>query len=210
MKSATFEIFAGWCAVLTGIFTLLYSIAFILVQQSAPFIGALLSSLFLLAIGLLSSAALTAIYARLRGWAQEFSLWAYLLGFVASLGSAMHGGYDLANEIHPSDAATALTSANVPSEVDPRGLLTFLVAGLAILSFSWLIVRSRRLPRGLGYLGYASAALSIILYLARLIVLSPSNLVIVVPAILSGFLVAPIWYVWLGLALWRGSSRWSD
>lgn len=45
-----------------------------------------------------------------------------------------------------------------------------------------------------------------ILYLGRLIVLDPTNPVILVPALLNGFLVNPIFYLWLGLALLRGRS----
>jgi hypothetical protein len=44
------------------------------------------------------------------------------------------------------------------------------------------------------------------LYLGRLIVLDPTSPVILVPALLNGFLVNPALYIWLGLALLRGRS----
>jgi hypothetical protein len=47
-----------------------------------------------------------------------------------------------------------------------------------------------------------SAVLLIVLYLGRLIALDPTNLVILVPALLNGFLINPGWYIWLGAALW--------
>jgi hypothetical protein len=56
----------------------------------------------------------------------------------------------------------------------------------------------------LGYLAYLSAVLLVVLYLGRLIVLDPTNPLILVPALLNGFLVNPALYVWLGLALLRG------
>jgi hypothetical protein len=202
MKSTTFEIFAGWCAVLAGIFGFLYAVAFILIARSAPATGALLSGLFLLLVGLCASAALLAVYSRLRGQAPEFALWAYLLGFVGAVGSTIHGGYDLAVAINPSDLARS--QAVLPSQVDPRGLLTFGVTGLSLFFLSLLIARSRRFPRGLAVFGYLSAVLTIILYLGRLIILDAANPVVVVPAILEGFLINPIWYVWLGITLWRG------
>ena len=38
----------------------------------------------------------------------------------------------------------------------------------------------------------------------ELVVLDSSNPIIVIPALLSGFLVNPAWYLWLGFALRRG------
>lgn len=103
--------------------------------------------------------------------------------------------------LHPYTVA----EANAPSAIDPRGLLTFGASGIGLWVFSWLILRSTSLPRGLGYLGYLVAALQIVLYLGRLIVLEATNPVIVVPALLAGFIVTPIWYVWLGVSLLRGA-----
>jgi len=39
-----------------------------------------------------------------------------------------------------------------------------------------------------------------------LIVFDPTKPVILVPALLNGFLINPIFYVWLGLALLRGRT----
>lgn len=123
------------------------------------------------------------------------------MGLAGALGSAVHGGYDLANTINPPPSIPDL-----PNPVDPRGLLTFGVAGIALLVVAWLIGHGGRFPRGLGYLGYASAILLLALYLGRLIVLAPTSPVIVLPALLNGFLASPVFYLWLGLALLRGRS----
>ena len=199
MWSASYERFGGTCAILAGVSGFLYALAFIIISQNAPALGALLSALFLLLLGLLSSAAQVAVYGRLREVDPAFALWALILAMVAALGSAVHGGYDLANALNPPSAALG----DLPSAIDPRGLLTFGVAGLALFVISWLIVGSGRLPRGLGYLGYLSAALLVLLYLGRLIVLSPSSPIILIPALLNGFVVNPVWYVWLGVSLLR-------
>jgi hypothetical protein len=37
-----------------------------------------------------------------------------------------------------------------------------------------------------------------------LIVLDATSPAVVVPAVLSGVVVNPAWYIWLGLELWRG------
>ena len=203
MKSISFERFAGLCAILTGIVGFLYSVAFIVIARSAPRIGDLLSGLFLMLGGLLSTAALVAVYNRLREEDAAFALWAVLFGLAGAVGSTLHGGYDLANAIHVPETIPA-NLANLPSQVDPRGLLTFGVAGIGLLVVAWLIVRSGAFPRNLGYLGYAAAILLVVIYLGRLIVLNAASLVIVAPALLTGFILNPAWYIWLGITLWRG------
>ena len=195
-RSASFERFAGVCAALAGVSGFLYAVAFVVLQDP------LLSGLFLMTSGLLTSAALLAVYERLRETDASFALLALVLGLAGALGSAVHGGYDLANAINPPS-----NLPDLPNPVDPRGLLTFGVAGAALLVFSWLIGRGGRLPRGLGYLGYASAVLLLVLYLGRLIFLDPTNPVILAPALLNGFLINPFFYLWLALALLRGHTE---
>lgn len=206
MQSTAFDRFAGLCAILAGIVIFLYSIAFIVIARRAPELGALLSALFLLLNGLLVAAPLTAVYARLRETDGLFALWALVLGIAGALGAAVHGGFDLANALNPpalpADLAAGL--ATLPSQVDPRGLLTFGVAGVALVVVAWLIGRGASFPRGLGYLAYVLAILLVIIYVGRLTVLNPAHLVLLVPILLAGFVVNPAWYIWLGLVLWRG------
>src|SRR6266511_2901724 len=195
MKTS-FEKFAGWTAILAGVSGFLYSIAFIVLQNNV------LSALFLLVGGLFSASALTALYQRLRAAESGFALLGLLLTLSAALGSAIHGGYDLANALHPP----ASLNADLPNPIDPRGLLTFGVAGLGLFLLSWLMTQEIRFPKGLAYLGILSAILMIILYLGRLVILQATSLVIVIPALLEGFIVNPVWYIWLGLTLIRGQS----
>ncbi|MBI4277696.1 MAG: hypothetical protein HY660_04500 [Armatimonadetes bacterium] len=197
--SGAFTGFAGLCAILAGVSGFLYAIAFLIVARAAPEAGRLLSPLFLMLGGFFSAPALVALYQRLRTVDEGFALWALLAGVAGAVGSAIHGGFDLANAIYPP----AAFPADLPSQVNPRGLLTFGFTGLALFAFSWLIARSRNFPRGLGGLGYFLAILLVILYLGRLIVLTPSSPVILVPAVVTGFILNPAWYIWLGLALWR-------
>src|SRR5690348_2696550 len=114
MQSVSFERFAGMSAILAGIAALLYSISFVVLHNT------LLSPLFLMLSALLSTAALVAVYHRVRETDMAFALWALLLSFVGVLGAAIHGGYDLANAINH-----AVVDTTLPSAVDPRGLLTF-------------------------------------------------------------------------------------
>jgi|SRR5687767_15060414 len=195
MKTS-FEKFAGWSAVLAGLSGFLYSIAFIVLRDN------LLSALFLMLGGLFSASALTALYQRLRGTESGFALLGLLLSLSAALGSMIHGGYDLANTLHPP----ASLNADLPNPIDPRGVLTFGLAGLGLFLLSWLATQDNTFPKMLAYLGYLSAILMITLYLGRLIVLQATSLVIVIPALLEGFIVNPIWYIWLGLTFFRGQS----
>jgi hypothetical protein len=197
MHSAYFERFAGACAILTAIASFLYAVAFVIVHN------VVLSALFLTAIGLLSLAVLVAVYYRLRQTNAPFALWALVLGIAGALGSAVHGGYDLANAIHPPSSALA----ELPNPVDPRGLLTFGVSGVALFVVGWLIVVGRQFPRRVGYLAYLSAFLLVVLYLGRLIVVGPSNPVIVIPALLNGFVINPALYLLLGFALLSGRGE---
>jgi hypothetical protein len=194
--NTSFEKFAGWTAVFAGISGFLYSVAFIVLQSN------LLSALFLMLGGLFATATLTALYQRLRATESGFALLGLLLTLSAALGSAIHGGYDLSNALHPP----ASPPTDLPNPIDPRGLLTFGVAGLGLFLLAWLMTQERRFPRGLAYLGIFSAILMIILYLGRLIILQATSIAIVIPALLEGFIVNPIWYIWLGLAFFRGIS----
>jgi hypothetical protein len=121
LRSTSFARFAGTCAVLAGVAGFLYTVAFVVLQN------VLLSGLFLMLGGLLSTAVLVAVYDRLRETDASFALLALLLGIAGALGSAVHGGYDLANAINPPSSVPDL-----PNPVDPRGLLTFGVVGAAL------------------------------------------------------------------------------
>jgi hypothetical protein len=195
MKTS-FERLAGWAAILAGSSGFLYSISFIVLQNE------LLSALFLMLGGLFSTSALTALYQRLRATESGFALLGLLLSLSAALGSAIHGGYDLANALHPP----ASLDTDLPNPIDPRGLLTFGLAGIGLLLLSWLATHEDTFPKRLAYLGFLSAILMIVLYLGRLIIVQATSLVIVIPALLEGFIVNPLWYLWLGLTFFRGQG----
>jgi hypothetical protein len=197
-----FQRFGGYCAIAAGIGTFAYSVAFVIIARSAPDLGANLSWGLLMVGGLLSSVFVVALARRLRDVDPGFAIWAQLLGVVAALGSSIHGGYEVANAIKPPASTPAL-----PSQVDPRGLLTFGVWGLALLVFAWLMGRDQGFPKNLSYLGYLAGGLLIIVYLARLIVLTSTNPVVLIPAALSGFVVGPLFSIWVGMVLLRNGVQ---
>lgn len=195
-QEISFERFAGACAIITGILGLLYAISFVVLRNAA------LSSLFLLLGGLFSLPMQTAVYQRFTATKPAFARWAFLLSISGAFGALIHGGYDLANALHPP--AISAAQINLPDAIDPRGLLVFGLAGLGLFLVAWLIRQDRLFPRVLSYWGYLAAALLVVLYLGRLIILDPTNPVILVAALLSGFVFNPVWSIWLGSRLLRG------
>ena len=57
------------------------------------------------------------------------------------------------------------------------------------------------LPRGLGSLGLALGVLLVLTYLGRLIIVDPNNLALLGVAAVTGLVVHPWWFVWLGREL---------
>jgi hypothetical protein len=176
---------------------LLYSISFVVLTRASASLGTGLSSIFLMLGGLFGAAALVGLYERLRGSAGTYVVWVLGVGVAGAMAAVLHGGYDLANVLHPPGGTT-----NLPSAVDPRGLGTFGLAGIGVLGFSLLMGGTPGLA-GLRNLGLLSGALLIVIYLARLIILTPTNPVVLLPAAVEGFIVNPLWYVWLGVVLRR-------
>lgn len=183
---------------LAGVCGFLYSVTFVFVPSSAPSFLTALPAIFLLAGGILGATTLLGLYLRLTPVGGGYAAWALLFGIAGALSATLHGGYDLANAIHSSGQA-----ATLPSQVDPRGLGTFGLAGMGTLAFAFVMGHDALFPRNLVYLGYVSGVLLILIYLARLIILSPSNPFVLAPAALEGFLVNPAWYIWLGFVLRR-------
>lgn len=195
-STGSFATLGGAGGIVAGATTFLYSIAFVVLKEPT------LYSTLQLVGSMAATLALVALYRRVRAVDEGLALWATALGLVGGLGSAIHGAYDLANALNPP-RSDVLAEANLPNLVDPRGFLTFAVSGLSLIGVSWLIARSRGLPGALAYLGYLVGALMIVTWLARLIVLDATSILVLLPAALTGFLANPAWYLWLGLVLLR-------
>jgi len=178
----SFEKWAGIDSILTGISAFLYALSFIIISQNNPELGSLLSALFLTLTGFFSVKVVVVLYQRLKGLDESWAFWTLIFALVGAFGSAIHGGYDLANAINPPSE----NIIGLPSQIDPRGLLTFGVASIGLGFFSWLITKSKEFPKNLGLLGAISATLMMVLYLGRLIVLSPIDPIIVWPALING------------------------
>ena len=186
----SFDRWAGMAALASAAIALVYTVAFVVLANAT------LYSLALLVGSLLSAVALFAVYERVRG-AGSLARLGLIFALAGVMGAAVHGAFDLANVIHPE---VADPSGGGPFPVDPRGFLTFGVAGLGVLLLSWAGLNVAGLPRNLLYLGVVLGVLLVLIYLGRLIVLDPKSYLVLGPAAI-GAVVSVVWYGWLGLLL---------
>jgi hypothetical protein len=199
----TFVRFATVCAFAVGIGGFAYSAAFVAVLRGSGEPAAAATAIFLLLGGILATPVLVALYMLVRPASPGLALWAVVIALAGAIGSAIHGGFDLANVINDP----AGPGSGFPNAVDPRGLLTFGFAAIATGVFAWLIVRGGALPRGLGILAGILAVLLAVIYVGRLVVLDPTHPVLLVAALTTGFVVNPLWWLWLGASIRRWGRR---
>jgi hypothetical protein len=201
MRSIRFDRVAGWAAIAAAVGGFAYSAAFTTYLKGSSIGAAKVATVLLFGGGLVVIVAWIGIGERLRSGDPGFGLLAVVLGIVAATGAAIHGAYDLANFVKPP----ASLPADVPNAVDPRGMMTFGVAGLAILVASLAIVRTGAFSRSLAGLGAVAGVLLVFVYLGRLIILDPNNVVLLAAAVISGFVVTPLWFALAGRELLRTS-----
>lgn len=205
----SFSRFGGLSAALVGVLSVLYALFYLVIAPQAEFLGTFGSWVILAASGIFTSAAYVALYLHIKGNGENgFALWALLLGVMSSFATLMHGGQQalLVNALRSADPATRTlieSLRTIPSEVDPAGLATFGVVGLVAGIFSWQILRTGSLPRGLGYLGIANAVLLVVLYAATAANVQP---LILLSGGLTSVIAGPLWWIWLGLRLMRGTQ----
>ena len=202
MRYSIFEIFAGWCAVLGGIFAFLYGIAALVVVPASPWLGSALAAAFLFLLGLLSSGLFTGLFDRLRrGRGLGFALWGYVLGFAASFQMM----------IHATGTIGALVSASggtvpVVTPLDPSLALSYGLFAAAVIVLSIVMLVGKRLPPTVAYLGFVAAAFAVVVFFTGLLAPEPASLLIMAPFIITSFLILPIWYLWTGVSLWSPPS----
>jgi len=200
--SRSYGRFAGALAYLVAVGGVAYSILFVVAEKADSRAAETASWALLLAGGILSIAVLVAVYQLLRVVDGGFAMWGLLLGVVGAAGSVIHGGFELARQI-PDEIALSLPA----NPVDPRGLLTFGVTGAGLIVLSALIRRSPALPSGLGSLGIVLGILLVLVYLGRLFIVDPDEIVLLVLAAVTGVLAHPAFFLWLGSNLRRAANQ---
>jgi hypothetical protein len=197
--SARFERLAGYCALFVGLGALVYAILFITIvegnEETEPWFAILM-------IGAITTVpVVVALYCRFAEFDQGLALTALALGLFGALGGILHGGYELAVLITPPETELGIYPG--PEGV-AKGVLRYLVAGLALLLVAWLVWASGLLPRGIAYLAALGGALLVFIYIGRLFdFITPGDYVSLIPPIVYGFLVHPLLYGWIGLTFLR-------
>jgi hypothetical protein len=191
--SSRFETLAGWSAGGAAVAGAVYAVAFVVLKNDG------LSGAALMLAPLFAMPALIAVYGRLRGVDGGIALLGLVLGLAGGVGAFAHGGFDLANALHPPDAPSGF-----PNYVDPRGLMTFGASGLALAVLAWLAGESGDLPSWIRPVGLVLGVVLIATWLGRMIVLDATSLLVLGPALVAGVL-SPLFY--LGLARWLLSGK---
>ncbi len=196
MSGMSFDRFAGWLSILAGVAGVGYALASVVLKNAQ------LSANFLTLAPLLAVGGLVAVFERVRAIDAGFATLAHALGVFGSLAASTHGAYDLANVLQPPAAVP-----DVPFAVDPRGYGTFGLTGLALAILAWLSTRASGIPGWVGPLGLVLGLFLVLTWLARLIVLDPTNVLVLGPALVSG-LLSPLFFLGLGAWLlgWRGGG----
>ena len=177
MDDRSFEYFGSWSAFGAGLTSLGFALVVILDRWSsgaldpASWRGVLatlsydpLASALLAAQGLCMTAAMTALFWRLRGTGRAWALWAGGLGFMGGVLSAARGVGDLVAGPQlvaqwqggdPARMGALKVLSYLPTAVDPRGLGSLLLIGLAVFVASRLALSELAAPpeRRLGYAG---------------------------------------------------------
>ena len=183
----TFRRIAVWAAALAAVQSVSYTVSFALFVRRGYRWAHWASAIALMVTALLVVPVFVALYERLRGAEPELALIALITGVAGVLGATLHGAFDVAVLANP-----VTEGSDLPSQVDPRGFLTFAVTGLALALFGILALRS---ARPLGYAGITAGLVLIVVYLGRLTALDPNNNVIRVGALVSGLVAIPAFFL---------------
>lgn len=197
----TFERFAGGCAVLAALAGVAFTVTFAIAVREEERWALWASAVALTIGGVVTVPVLLALYERVRDPERHFALVALVLGLFGAVGAAIHGAFDIGTLSKPPP-----TDYDFPNAVDPRGFLTFALAGVSLALFGWLILRGSTLPRVAGQLAIAAAVLLLVLYFGRLIILDPNAYIIRVAALVSGLVVSPAFYLVIGRDFLRGRT----
>jgi len=212
----------GFCACAAGALTLAAAVTYLLLpaDQRAAVGGAkLLPSvaagsgvlrvefILLALVGVFGLGLVPALVRLVREANEGIVRWA---GTVATVGYALTtASYFFALGRLPMVAATyaagdestqAALLAVWRSSLDLQGYWQFLAVGVFVAVVGWYALRLGRLTPALNYVGIVMGLLSVLATIGSGM-RAPGFLIAIVS--IGGVVVAPVWYIWTGLVLWR-------
>ena len=160
--------------------------------------------------GILALAAIPAISMLVRSASEGWLRWAAALAYLGFAVVAISNFRAVALErswaadYAAGDASTQAAIATLGTAgLDPQGWLVFGGVGLWLLVVSLLALRGDTLPLILAYLGIATTV-AYWLVVAGLVL--GVALLVAIGAGLGGIVLAPIWYIWMGVRVRAASS----
>ena len=224
MKDNTLSKLGGNCSILLGILYLVIGITYLLLpadQKQTSAVDKFLPSFvenpttqiiqwwgFALS-GLVAIAVVLAVSESVRSENEGWMRWTNnlaVIGFaVVAINNFRNLGFQpgLARAYVEGDAVTKTAiEVSGPYSLDPQGWLGFGAVGLWVLVVSLLALRAGTWPKLLTYIGIATAA-AYWLIVAGFV--SNQEMLFTIGAALGGIVLAPIWYIWIGLRLRQAS-----
>lgn len=223
MKDNTLSRLGGICSILLGVSYVVIGVTYVLLpaeQQAGGDLAKFFTSFaqnptlsliqyWSFALGaLLAIAAVLAISQTVRAANEGWVRWTSNLAIIGFAVTAIDNFRVLAVQsarataFVSGDAATkaALLAPGNVAALDPQGWLGFGAVGLWALVVSWLATKGTAWPKISAYVGIA-VGVAYWLVVAGFVL--DVQVLVTIAAALGGIILAPIWYIWLGLVLRR-------
>src|SRR5689334_2723517 len=175
MTDTSLQRWGGLATIGVGICSLLYGVLYVVLVVFGPKLdpatsltsfGIQITNLLLALSGLLSLIAVVTIFQKIRGVSEGWARLALWFGMFGALLGGLHGWSDLVhNPIlaqafgQPDTAGAANLIANLPSQVDPRGVGTFGLTGVFFFILGMQLYRVQGVPQRLAQLAILGSVL---------------------------------------------------
>lgn len=151
---------------------------------------------------------IVAMYFRVRSTGEAWAFFATLLGAIAGFATILNALQQLANarylaSLYPSAKDFALAAFSTPAPINPVGAVTFGLTAPWFLIVSLLMLK-RDFPKLLAYLGFVAFADLAVGFVASLANIAGLD---VLTAVIAGAVGGPIFWLWLGVILWRDAGN---
>jgi hypothetical protein len=161
---------------------------------------------------LLALGVVPAIYKLVRSASEGWVRWASNLAYLGFSVTAL--GFLRFLTLYPLEAAayadgnaatrSMIEGDNIHLPLDPNGWLQFGAIGIWVLVVSLAALRTEGLPKTWAYVGVAAAVLYWLVVAGNVLEIP---ILIAIAAGLGGIILAPIWYIWIGVVLRRSAIQ---